>query len=50
MKFVAFERSKQGTGASRRLRNAGKVPGIVYGGEGEPQLIELDHNALWHAI
>ncbi len=50
MKFVAFERSKQGTGASRRLRNAGKVPGIVYGGEAEPQLIELDHNALWHAI
>ncbi len=50
MKFVAFERSKQGTGASRRLRNAGKVPGIVYGGEAEPQLIELDHNALWQAI
>ena len=50
MKFVAFERSKQGTGAIRRLRNAGKVPGIVYGGEGEPQLIELDHNALWQAI
>ena len=25
MKFVAFERSKQGTGASRRLRNAGKA-------------------------
>ena len=50
MKFVAFERAKQGTGASRRLRNAGKVPGIVYGREGEPQLIELDHNALWQAI
>ena len=50
MKFVAFERAKQGTGASRRLRNAGKVPGIVYGGEGEPQMIELDHNALWQAI
>ena len=50
MTFVAFERAKQGTGASRRLRNAGKVPGIVYGGEGEPQLIELDHNALWQAI
>ena len=50
MQFVAFERAKQGTGASRRLRNAGKVPGIVYGGEGEPQLIELDHNALWQAL
>ena len=50
MKFVAFERNKQGTGASRRLRNTGITPGIVYGGEGEPKLIELDHNALWHAL
>ena len=50
MKFVAFERAKQGTGASRRLRNTGRTPGIVYGGEGQPQLIELDHNALWYAL
>ena len=50
MKFVAFERNTQGTGASRRLRRAGKAPGIVYGGEQPPQLIELDHNALWHAL
>ena len=50
MKFVAFERAKQGTGASRRLRITGRTPGIVYGGTGQPQLIELDHNALWHAL
>ena len=50
MKFVAFERAKQGTGASRRLRNAGRTPGIVYGSTSAPQLIELDHNALWHAL
>ncbi len=50
MKFVAFERTKQGTGASRRLRISGKTPGIVYGGDAKPQLIELDHNALWHAL
>jgi large subunit ribosomal protein L25 len=50
MKFVAFERAKQGTGASRRLRNTGRAPGIVYGGDGQPQLIELDHNALFHAL
>ena len=50
MKFVAFERAMQGTGASRRLRITGRTPGIVYGGTGEPTLIELDHNALWHAI
>lgn len=50
MKVVAFERSEQGTGASRRLRRAGKAPGIIYGGKEAPQLIELDHNALWHAV
>jgi large subunit ribosomal protein L25 len=50
MKFTAFERAKQGTGASRRLRITGKVPGIVYGGAAAPALIELDHNALWFAL
>ena len=49
MKFVAFERTLQGTGASRRLRTAGKVPGIVYGA-GQPAMVELDHNALFHAM
>ncbi len=49
MKFVAYERTLQGTGASRRLRNAAKVPGIVYGA-GQPQMIELDHNALFFAL
>ena len=50
MKFVAFERPQQGTGASRRLRITGRTPAIVYGGTGQPQLVELDHNALWHAL
>jgi large subunit ribosomal protein L25 len=49
MKFVAYERSLQGTGASRRLRVSGKVPGIVYGA-GTPKMIELDHNALFFAL
>jgi large subunit ribosomal protein L25 len=49
MKFVAFERKLQGTGASRRLRITGKTPGIVYG-SGQTALIEIDHNALWHAL
>ena len=49
MKFVAYERTLQGTGASRRLRNAAKVPGIVYGA-GTPAMIELDHNALFFAL
>ncbi|MFT6589422.1 MAG: large subunit ribosomal protein L25 [Rhodoferax sp.] len=50
MNFVAFERSKLGTGASRRLRITGRTPGIVYGGAVEPLQIEIDHNALWHAL
>jgi large subunit ribosomal protein L25 len=50
MKIVAFERSVQGTGASRRLRNSGKTPGIIYGSKNTPEVIELDHNALFHAL
>ena len=49
MNFVAYQRTLQGTGASRRLRNAQKVPGIVYGA-GTPAMIELDHNALFFAL
>jgi large subunit ribosomal protein L25 len=49
MKFTAYERKLQGTGASRRLRNAAKVPGIVYGA-GTPTMIEVDHNALFFAL
>lgn len=50
MKFTAFERNLQGTGASRRLRLTGKTPGIVYGAGQDPKNIELDHNALYHAM
>ena len=48
--FTAFARTTEGRGASRRMRRAGKAPGIVYGGTAEPQPIELDHNALFHAL
>lgn len=50
MKIIAFERNQQGTGASRRLRNSGNTPGIVYGAGREPQMIELDHNTLWRTL
>jgi large subunit ribosomal protein L25 len=50
MKFTAFERTLQGTGASRRLRITGRTPGIVYGAGKDPLNIELDHNALYHAM
>ena len=50
MQFTAFERAKQGTGASRRLRNTGRTTGIVFGGNVEPTAIELEHNPLWFAL
>ena len=43
---IAQARSLQGTGASRRLRRAGTVPGIVYGGEAAAIAIETNHNDL----
>ena len=46
----AETRKGQGTGASRRLRRADKVPGIVYGGGKEATVIELDHNNLYHKL
>lgn len=44
--LIAQARTLQGTGASRRLRRAAMVPGIVYGGEAAPQSIEVVHNDL----
>jgi len=46
----AQKRTKQGTGASRRLRREGKTPGIIYGGKEPAVVIELDHNALYHQL
>ena len=50
IEVIAYKREAQGSSASRRLRHAGKVPGIVYGGTSAPMQIELDHNALYHAL
>ena len=50
MKVVATTRQAQGTGASRRLRHQGKVPGVLYGGKTEAINIELDHNPLFHSL
>jgi large subunit ribosomal protein L25 len=46
----ATVRKGQGTGASRRLRHANKVPGIVYGGGKDATVIELDHNDIYHKL
>jgi large subunit ribosomal protein L25 len=52
MKFElnAQKRTLQGSGASRRLRHADKVPGIIYGGTAAPLMIELPHNDLLLAL
>jgi len=50
MQFTATSRSVQGSSASRRLRRAGRVPAIVYGGQAQPLNIELDHNEIYHAL
>lgn len=46
IEVTAFPRKLQGTGASRRLRNSGRVPGVIYGADKPAQAIEVDQNAL----
>ena len=48
-KLSANGRKDEGKGASRRLRHAGMIPAIVYGGEDKPQNIELEHEKTWIA-
>lgn len=43
---TAEPRSEQGTGASRRLRKAGKVPGIIYGAGKDPSMVAFEHGAI----
>jgi len=46
----ANKRDGQGTGASRRLRHAGRVPGIVYGGNKDAQPVDMDHKELYFSL
>jgi len=50
LEVSAKSRTLQGKGASRRLRSAGSVPGILYGGTAPAQSIELEHKALWFKL
>ncbi|HET7126244.1 MAG TPA: 50S ribosomal protein L25/general stress protein Ctc [Lysobacter sp.] len=48
-KLSANGRKDEGKGASRRLRHAGMIPAIVYGGEDKPSSIQLEHEKTWVA-
>jgi len=50
LEFNANKRDDQGTGASRRLRRTGRIPGILYGGSAKPQPIDIDHNELFQLL
>lgn len=50
IEFNAKKRELQGSSASRRLRRAGRVPGILYGGPTQPQPIDIDHNELFQHL
>jgi len=46
--IIAELRDVQGTGASRRLRHAGKIPAILYGSGKDTAMLTLNHNSLYH--
>ena len=50
IEFKATKRDLQGTGASRRLRRAGQLPGIIYGADQDAVAVTLDHNELYHLM
>jgi large subunit ribosomal protein L25 len=48
---VSFEinaesRADRGTNASRRLRRQGRIPAVLYGGDGEPEALSLEHREV----
>jgi large subunit ribosomal protein L25 len=46
IEVTAFPRTMQGTGASRRLRTGGRVPGVIYGANQPAASVEFDSNVL----
>lgn len=50
IEFKASKRDEQGSGASRRLRRAGQIPAIIYGGSADALAVTLDHNELYHML
>ncbi len=46
----ANSRKLHGTGENRRLRSQGRLPGVIYGGGGAAQSIDLDHKDLYYKL
>ncbi len=49
-KLEVASRTPEGSRAARRLRRSGRVPGVIYGGGGEPVSFEVDERELRHAL
>jgi large subunit ribosomal protein L25 len=46
----AEPRSEAGKGGARRLRRSSKVPAVLYGGHGAPEMLQLDHHAVLKSL
>lgn len=46
--LTAEARADKGTGASRRLRRAGKIPAVLYGAGKAPVTLQLEHDPIYH--
>ncbi|MDH5632056.1 MAG: 50S ribosomal protein L25/general stress protein Ctc [Gammaproteobacteria bacterium] len=46
----AEKRDAKGTGASRRLRHASKIPAVIYGGGKDPEMLAFDHDTIYHLL
>jgi large subunit ribosomal protein L25 len=49
-KLEVKSRSAEGSRAARRLRRSGRVPGVLYGGDGEALGFDADARELRHAL
>lgn len=50
VELKAWARGRSGKGAARAIRREGRIPGIVYGDNTEPQKIALDYKAIWQQL
>ena len=48
--FNATKRDVQGSSASRRLRRAGRVPGVIYGAGKSAVSFDVDHNEIYQCL